>query len=212
MLRTNPRISAMSDVEAKRGLIFREKDYELLAGSKLQRIANANEPIDSRHKYVILRPDDLRIYKYWWKDMECDYSQHVVIIHYLTERDLRIASTQTVIHHIVDKYGTDYIKDHEDVAYLALGRKPSIIDSKSNSKLNKCHHQIRNFLIESMYMHRFDIINWVNGCGYDGMMDVEDIVYRFANAPLIIFNPKQSLKHVKQKDFSKRAYERIGEP
>ena len=177
-------------------------DDELISkGTKIHRVANTHETIDGRRKYVSITDNDradylddaitdiyMRQMGSTIRSLPIDYDKSVSEFTYEAKRDLRVASGERVVKDIVSKYGNESVQ--------------SIIDDYMNSKydnLNSDSKATLDSMIEQVYetfmqKHGNDIISDYRKQGYDAIVDPADWIGGIAEYPVILLNPKDSIK------------------
>lgn len=200
-----------------------DDDITLKTGTEVTRYAN-EEALDDRRKYVSLtNTDDMREYDYYAREglLPLDIYKNAYMYNYELTKDAKIASTRQVTDYIVDKYGNKSIKElSENGKYLVYYEKDikKFYDEVKNTKLkdiydyNKMHNSketdgvqsyvlgeaiVRSMRNESV---RSDVFKEFSKRGYDGIIDVEDYWGDVADMPIVMLNPKRSMKLASRED------------
>ena len=173
------------------------KKYDVLPkGTKVGRIANSGEPIDSKRKYVYVTDDD-KMFRYGtdWEMLPLDFSKPISEYEYTTKKDLRVKHGDEIVKDIVNKYGDASIKQLYDNDLLNKG-----LVFNNLEKLNKKEKEFikgqgiksNNFVKNVMKNHMNDLLSDYKKQGYDAIVDPED--YTWADYPVILIDPKSSIK------------------
>lgn len=197
---------------------YRSAGYEngsIKKGSKLGRIAN-EEVVDERRKYAYLIEQDRETYVQDFDIGYADVEKSLYEYELTAVKDLKIADGKVVCDYILDKYGNETVKE----AYKTImsitndGDKPELFtlfretakrkDAKLLKATSDARELVRIFLQQTVSRYGSettkDIDQYFMQKGYDAMIDVEDWITAYAWAPLIIFNPKESVQISKKTD------------
>ena len=173
------------------------KKYDVLPkGTKVGRVANSGEPIDSKRKYVYVtdKDKDLR-YGSNWGMLPLDFTKPISEYEYITKKDLKVKHGDEIVKDIVNKYGDASIKQLYDNDLLNKG-----LVFNNREKLNKKEKEFikeqgikgNNFVKNMMKDHMNDLLSDYKKQGYDAVVDPED--YTWADYPVILIDPKSSIK------------------
>ena len=173
------------------------KKYDVLPkGTKVGRIANSGEPIDSKRKYVYVTDNDETLrYGSNLGMLPLDFTKPISEYEYTTKKDLKVKHGDEIVKDIVNKYGDATIKQLYDNDLLNKG-----LVFNNREKLNKKEKQFildqgikaNNFVKDVMKNHMNDLLSDYKKQGYDAVVDPED--YTWADYPVILINPKSSIK------------------
>lgn len=160
------------------------KDFYLPKKRKLFRISSVpNESIDGKRKYISFRPDDRVNYEVMVDDDQLTYYMGLTPI-----RDLKVAgyaeSTKQILEALGDK---TYKEISEDMSYSDI----------QNMLYEKYYKQDREKWLRLDLMRNNitdDVFQSLSKKGYDAMVDVFDTASKFAEMPVILLNPINSVK------------------
>lgn len=153
-------------------------------GSTINRVANSDEKIDSRRKYVSLTSEDRDNYQSLMEMVDADISGHMSEYTYSAKKNLRIASGKKVCDDLVSKYGDKNIKELHELLKDSYGFE----DAESNRT------EIQDFMSNTIKTYGNEILSDYKSQHYDGFVDAEDWVGGFAEYPVVLIDPKTSLK------------------
>lgn len=212
-----------SDVYNKEGVKILDDQYQIDKGAHVRRIASANEPVDERHKYVSLTEDDAYQYNAWGSDgaLGTDYHETSYTYEYSTKKKLKVADEKQVIDYLAEAYGgpktkqrvndyIDYIHRHTTHS-VHLG-KDETVPSWYNFYVSEYADKAKDFVTKMTSAAMFkqslkpneghdDVYTHFKKLGYDAIVDAEDYMSDEAELPLVILNPKKSLKLVKSEEW-----------
>ena len=173
------------------------KKYDVLPkGTKVGRVANSGEPIDSKRKYVYVTDNDKNLrYGPNWGMLSLDFTKPISEYEYTTKKDLKVKHGDEIVKDIVNKYGDASIKQLYDNDLLNKG-----LVFNNREKLNKKEKEFikdqgiksNNFVKNVMKNHMNDLLSDYKKQGYDAIVDPED--YTWADYPVILIDPKSSIK------------------
>ena len=189
--------SQFKEISKDRAGIKEGKKYDVLPkGTKVGRIANSGEPIDSKRKYVYVTDED-KMFRYGsdWEMLPLDFSKPISEYEYTTKKDLKVKHGDEIVKDIVNKYGDASIKQLYDNDLLNKG-----LTLNNSLKINKKEKEFitdqidkgNNFVANVMRNHMNDVLSDYKKKGYDAIVDPED--YTWADYPVILINPKSSIK------------------
>ena len=213
-----PNLETKTETFDKEGIKILDGRYQIDKAAHVRRLAGANEPIDERHKYVSLTEADSRNYNDSLSDYY--YNTRLYTYEYSTKHKLNIADEKQVFDYLVEAYGdrenkqrasdyVNYIQGHYTDGVLMRDGKsvPTWHDlyiSRYASSVEKDVKRLANDVLfkrslkpnngyDELYTH-------FKKLGYDAIVDVEDYLSGYTDLPLVVLNPKDSLKLVKSKD------------
>lgn len=211
------RLDRQKEIE-KSGVKKVNDDYSLIKkGSSLNRVANFDEKLDSKRKYVSIDSDKWMYDDYWYY-LRADETKKVLSTEYKALKDLKIANAETVIDHLLQKYGDKKVKtlyddsrmiyekydtyDSIEIRKNEVSSNPDLHVTKKDAKLidnynERTHKYIRDFLKLYNESHMSDLEKHFTEKGYDGIVDIED--YGFTKYPVILFNPDKKMKKHNEK-------------
>ena len=177
-------------------------DDELISkGTKIHRVANTHESFDSRRKYVSITDNDRAdylenaitdIYMHQMgstiRSLPIDYDKPVSEFTYEAKRDLRVASGERVVKDIVSRYGN---KNLQTIIDDYMNSKYDHLDFDSKATLDSTIEQVYETFMQK---HGNDIISDYRKQGYDAIVDPADWIGGIAEYPVILLNPKDSVK------------------
>lgn len=161
-------------------------------GATIKRVANSDEPIDSKRKYASITEYDAQNYREMFDMIGVDLSKPISEYEYETTKDLKIASAKKVVSDILEKYGDTKMRDLGKTSILDTGYEMSELDHNTETG----QKEVQNFLKKQMHSRLDDITKQYIKEGYDAIVDVEDA--NFSNYPIILLNPKESIKLKKE--------------
>lgn len=161
-------------------------------GSVIKRIANSDEPIDSKRKYASITDNDAHNYREMFDMIGVDLSKPLSEYEYETTKDLKVASAKKVVSDLLEKYGDTKIRDLGKMSILDTGYRVEEWDSD----IEIGQKEVQKFLKTQMHEKLDDITKQYIKEGYDAIIDVEDA--SFSNYPIILLNPKESIKLKKE--------------
>ena len=173
------------------------KKYDVLPkGTKVGRIANSGEPIDSKRKYVYVTDDD-KMFRYGsdWEMLPLDFSKPISEYEYTTKKDLKVKHGDEIVKDIVNKYGDASIKQLYDNDLLNKGlvfNNPKKLNKKEKEFIKDQGIKSNNFVKNVMKDHMNDLLSDYKKQGQDAIVDPED--YTWADYPVILIDPKSSIK------------------
>lgn len=206
-----------------------DDDIVLKKGTGVTRYSN-EEVLDNKRKYVSLtNTDDMREYDYYAREgfLDLDLSKDTYSYDYELTKDAKVASARQVSDYIVSKYGDKPIKElikDADSAFSYYGK--DFYNKVKNTKLKDIYNydkmladkkagddddddgaysrayvlgsgigdQMKNTSISS------DVFKEFSKRGYDAIIDVEDYWGGIAEMPIVMLNPKETMKFVRRED------------
>lgn len=195
------------------GGITKVKDgYELQENGHIRRVANENEPLDSRRKYASVTRNDAILYDQWNRAGELDTSTDTpsYTYEYSTKPKFKIADEAAVVSYVADAYGGSDSKYNAEIynKYLTGRLSPkeystgddTYQDALFGHALSIVSDVQQEFKRANGIRGRSDAVNkgktslykHFSKLGYDAVVDVEDYM-REAELPIIVLNPKESL-------------------
>lgn len=175
-------------------------NFTVKKGSKIYRIANSGEPIDSKRKYVSITPEDKRGYRSTAELLPMDLSKSVSEYTYELTKKLKSKDPETHLKEILNKYGDKRMDNLLEVysKYGGIG-----YDQKKQKGVNE-HNFMRN--VEKEIGQKFknimetnmdDIIKDLRKQGYNSFIDPEDYfsVYEY---PIVVFDPNKTMRLIKE--------------
>lgn len=174
----------------------------LKEGSEIHRIANSEEKIDSKRKYASITDSDLGQYEEYASALGLDPNKDISTFTYTAIKDLKIADGKKVVDDVLNKYGDVRIKNihntletykNIDIPYLDENKIKKISEKEYIHIIEK---EYDSFIEDVMKTKMNDIIKDYKKKGYDAIVDIEDM--KFADFPIILLNPKESIKLKKE--------------
>lgn len=181
-------------------------DDELISkGTKIYRVANSFEPIDSKKKYVTVTDSDREQYKEQAKDsiqwhklnlpiqsLPMDYSKPISEFTYEAKKDLRVVSGKRVVVDLVNRYGNKQIKEIVDAQ---MNGKFDNLDSDSKERIDIA---VAGVYETFMQEHGNEILSNYKKQGYDAMIDPADWIGNISDYPVILLDPTTSISKKKE--------------
>lgn len=168
-------------------------------GSNIYRIANKNEPLDNKPKYVSVHTEDKDTYNELYDLLKADHQKEIGEYTYTSKKDLKVASVKDVEKYVLDKYGNVEIKNIKNTydTYFGLSdyNPKKSLTMTPEKYLDNVNNTYKNWIADVMSANVNDISNHFYKKGYDAILDIED--KNVAWYPLIITNPKEQLKFKK---------------
>lgn len=172
-------------------------------GSRINRYANSDEKIDEYRKYASLTDNDREAYRDAVINggLFNDYDKPVSLFMYSAKKDLRIASGEKVAADIIDAWGDSKIKEmYEHVR--KYGDVVNNVDYRTVSKKQldamnytyESEQRIRPFFYAAITTHMKDLTDKYSKENYDGFVDVENWFGGMADYPVVLINPRNSMK------------------
>lgn len=186
----------------------------LKKGSNFYRLANLNEPIDNYRKYVTMTKEDHDTYvEDYWDKIGIDPGRLSSEYIYETTKDIKIATGEQVVNHILSKYGDkklrnryntykefegssyyhEFTSDDMNTIFKNVDNEKFTIDDPLGAYLKRNHMEVHNSIRKIMNTKLNEISEYYISKGYDAIADIEDKGY-IADYPLILLNPKESIK------------------
>ena len=194
----------------KAGIVENEDGNGVIKrGSEIQRIAGDDDVIDSKRKYVSLTRDDNDQYESMADllNIPADKFLDASKYKYEAKKNLKVAGAEDVRSYVMEKYGDSKIKDilndhnwktiNEAIdGWSEMDAVESIAFKKTIDKFREQRDAGTKFLKEVMADEKKmkDISNTYKKKGYDGIIDIEDFYGGIADYPVILLDPKTSLK------------------
>lgn len=169
-------------------------------GSSIYRIANSDESLDSNRKYAYLTKDDNDTFNEAFDSLYMDLSKPMSTYEYSAKKDISVADEKTVVEHLLKEYGDQKISDlYHDVS--AVRDKSSLVSVKPKDKKEQMYldyasvgaNMVSDFFKNTMKENMDDVSDYFVKKGYDAIVDPEDKWFDFAQYPVILLNPKESL-------------------
>lgn len=180
----------------------------IVKNSELQRLANSGEALDSKRKYVSLTVEDNEKYAEMFNMLGMDLSAPISTYEFSAKKNLKVVTGEKAAKDLLDKYGDVSIKQLVK-DYKKIGKLHRYVTSDEANGDNKwmydytrqTNKKVYSFYKETMKKRMDEVIKEYSKKGYDAMVDPEDWITNIAQYPVIVFNPKQSMKKEKEYDF-----------
>lgn len=177
-------------------------------GSSIYRIANSNEPLDSKRKYASLTEGDRTTYQTYWDWLGADWDKPVSEYTYTASKDLKVANGKNVTEYILNKYGTKRYRQLLSESTLADGiysydphTKSKTISDEDQKWLSEFRQSGREkaetYIVTKLRNNLDKIIDDFKRQGYDAIVDIEDSRI-IADYPVILLDPSNSVAFVKE--------------
>jgi hypothetical protein len=204
----------------KAGVTAGADGYAISNKATLRRIADANDKVDERRKYMSVTDRDSNAYEDIFKKghLGVQDRENAAAFKYKSKKDLRVASADDVLSYIVDTYGGRKEKRlYEDVKRAMPYR--DLLKELSRSGLGTAAdvtvasylgeiapYDLRMFVKRQLWdgsseqgkrvyanNKQTEILNHYRDLGYDAITDVEDYLHGM-ELPVIVINPSESVK------------------
>lgn len=190
--------STLSKNKERAGIRSVDENTDIIEkGSRLDRVANSDEKIDHRPKYMSLTDDDRSTYSEMFDMLDADWQKPMSSYSYSSKKDLTVATGKQVLEDILQTYGDTKIntlfKDAKEVG------SSSMYDERNLSKCEKKYFEDANkemskFLIDTMHNNKDEIVKKYLDKKYDAIVDVEDWYHGVAEYPIIMLDPGKSIR------------------
>lgn len=171
----------------------------------IYRISSLEEKLDSNPKYASVTKVDKDLYTDMFEYLpSVDPTKPASFYTYSAKKDLKVVSGEKVVNDLLDKYGDRTLRD-----YYENGKAIGVYDLSKyipyGTKLNKKDSFVVNysrndtakvgwFMQDVMAKNINEITKEYKKQGYDAMVDPEDWITGYATYPVVILDPKKSLK------------------
>jgi hypothetical protein len=163
--------------------IFKGKENDIIKkGSDIYRIANSNEKLDNKRKYVSLTFEDTSHYTESVDMLPIDSTKPISEYTYKSIKDLKVMNSFKAAETVVQKYGD--------------------LELNEAFKTVKTDYDVKKFLRENRNLRKLfdknvdEISAYVKEKGYDAVIDLND--YSSADYPVVLINPKESIELIKE--------------
>lgn len=133
--------------------------------------------------------------------IDSDFGEPISLFEYEAKKKLRIASGEKVVNDLIDSYGDssiremyDYVHKYRNTVNEMNRRTASKVQKEAASYVEKSSSTLDKFFADAIKLHMDDISNRYSKEKYDGFVDAEDWATKFAEYPIVIINPKESMK------------------
>lgn len=195
----------------KAGIVMGNDYDEIPKGVKFQRISNDDESVDSRPKYVTVTEQDNSDYR----DMGIsgyfspDGIPSKYVLEYESIKNLKVANGRAVTEYIIDKYGDTSVKnayelfgkrgggDEYYIPFGSISKTDKKIVQAFNKPIKEGTDEVYKLLKDTMFSNKktqSKIIDHFAKRGYDAIVDAEDAFTSVAEYPLILLDPKRSVR------------------
>lgn len=174
---------------------FSNDDMIIRKGTRSYRIASADDILDDKRKYMSLTRNDRINYSESFDMLSFDTRKPYGEFIYQASKDLRLASGKKVCDYMLEKYKDLQVSDilREDTNRMAYrDNMPKQYKNESDD--------VRHRFDKIMREHKNEIADDFVKMNYDAIVDIEDWMSSTYELPIIMLNPKAS---VKLKDFDK---------
>lgn len=154
-------------------------------GTQFYRTANSNESLDSKSKYVSILLDDAEDYNYMAKEggLNTVLNKPISNYTYTAKKDLKVATAKKIYDDIINKYGDVKIKDLYELTKDDYSETKNKVDRDS---------EIDEFVTSIALAKKEDLTKYY-AKNYDAMVDMEDYASGYAEYPLILLKPIDSV-------------------
>lgn len=176
------------------------------AGSEIYRLANKDETLDNKAKYVSVTNNDRSRYGEAFDVLGIDMDRPWGEYTYIAKHDLKIADADKVLDHVLEKYGDVKLKnlyktvnDYSGIQDYSYKYKKEYKD-KDHVELEdpgyyvgEAKGQVIKRLNDIMTTNISEIGKHFEKQGYEGFVDIEDYGL-FADYPVILSTPVNSIE------------------
>lgn len=201
-------------------------DYIIKKGTKLYRVTTKKDEDDSKRIYASATKEGRKNYldfaiegQLWFKDSERNVFERTL----QASKDMRVANVENVVGHIVDKYGDLKTSHRHEFLSNVVSKNQNPLDFYVNDEIKRTkltpkelhtvqeyNNEISKFITGKMTNESIssEIFNHYKKKGYDAIVDPEDgrgdfgYDYKHEGYPIIILNPKNSVKTKKVQTIS----------
>ena len=177
-------------------------DIIVKQNTQFQRIASPNEPLDSKRKYVSFTKLDNQQYDSMFEMLWTDAGD-VAWYEYVNKNPLKVASGEKVVKDVLSKYGDVELSTLYDT-FSPYRNKKLEWNSIASEFVDEGQLAVTKGIEKIMKEHSDEIFQDYAKKGYDAIMDIEDWYGEVADFPIIVLNPKSSLKKVSEKKWNER--------
>lgn len=182
-----------------------DTDDELINSPNLHlgRIANSDEPIDTKRKYLYTNKWDREQYESYWEMLGLDTNKPISYYEYEPKGKIKVRNGKTVTQDILNKYGdksinefyNDYYKYSLDGGYKPHGKKEKWAKEYGTAMTEQVRDTLNKFSDDDSMLKEYA------KKGYDAVVDPLDSS-DIAAYPIIALNPSKSLKKKKETRWS----------
>lgn len=183
-------------------------------GTNIYRVANKDETLDGRAKYVSVTEEDRGRYGEAFDMLGIDLSKPFGEYTYTVTHDLKIAGADKVLDHVMKKYGDvrlenmyKTVNEYHGMRDGSYYFKPEYRD-KDHVEIDNAGHyvaiaknEVTNRLNSIMTTNMSDIGKYFEKEGYDGFVDIEDYEL-FSTYPVILSTPVNSIELKEYKHYA----------
>lgn len=174
-------------------------DYILSKKADIHRVANSDEIIDDKPKYVSFDRGDARDYVSHYDSLGANLNKSISEFIYSPTKDIRIANADKVLNSLLDR-SSEEVRNNYRIGNI----RPEDINGTENEWMRKhisrANYSANDALNTLLRKNAIDIAKEFASKGYDALIDYEDI--GFATMPLILTNPKQTIVNKKRKEIA----------
>ncbi len=192
-------------------------DIRLKKGHKIYRIANAGETLDSKRKYVTISGKDSLVYTgELLGGLPYDPRKEVGQYTYESMKDITIKNGKDIVLDLMDKYGGQTLRKDLDIELEVRNKFKDSDERRSfrdewftfddddivdlGMQYESSHDKLKDFVWDVVEKNEDTILKDYKRQGYDAIIDPYDYIADIADQPVIILDPKSSLK---KKDYYK---------
>lgn len=193
-----------------------DRDTDIIDKDRnVYRIANIDELLDSKRKYVSITDEDRTTYRDYADWLDSDWDTTLAEFTYSTTKKLQVANGEAVTNYILDKYGNKKIRQtladaklideanpyDADIEKSLLNDEDTKLIQTISKNAQQATYKANKFVTNKMNTKRDKIIEEFKNRGYDAIVDVEDLMNTMSmQYPLIILNPSESLRMVEKRE------------
>ena len=153
--KSKEQLKEINDQKKKAGVVTRGKNEILKKGSTVYRLANGDETIDSKRKYVYLTDNDKRTYREMSEFFDRYEKGEQYQDTYKIKKDLKIASYKEAYNFIYNEVKDIKVKDLDWDKKRDWTPTQEIINKMSNKKISEVHELYKN-------MKDYDYVDYNN--------------------------------------------------
>lgn len=196
------------------GVHIGRKYDKIKKGSKLQRLADDQDVIGDRRKYVSILPEDNKEYETIFDELGIQNLDKAMNYTLATTKDLKVAKGKDVAEYILDRYGSNDIKSAFkltiDAEYVPVIKYENLKTQEDKDFIGalkesttRAQKEVNKFFAGKLYKDvdtSTAVLNHYKDLGYDAVIDVED--WGYTDYPLILLDPKNSVSLIESKSLN----------
>lgn len=192
----------------REGVLRNQQNGVITKGQKIYRVANSDEPVDHRRKYVTTDEKDAKRYvnmtkkSFFWANLDpeahalyADYNKPISQFMYEAKDDIRVASGKEMVDAILDQYKDETRYETMKRTWTELIANPSVLDGQEETR--------RQAMVGLQYMFdakESEVIDYLKSQGYGASVDPVDVIGKISNYPVILLDPVNDVSVVSNKE------------